>query len=94
MEDLFHAGGVPAVMNRIQNLLHGDCETVNGKTVAENIGGASPLNDSVIRPLERALYPEGGIAVLRGNLAPNGAVIKQTAASEHLLRHRGRAHRF
>ncbi len=94
MEDLFHAGGVPAVMNRIQDLLHVDCETVNGKTIGENVSGAVPLNDTVIRPRDRALYPEGGIAVLHGNLAPNGAVIKQTAASEHLLRHRGRAFVF
>jgi dihydroxy-acid dehydratase len=94
MEDLFHAGGVPAVMNRIQDLLHGDCETVNGKTIGENISGATPSNDTVIRPRDRALYPEGGIAVLHGNLAPNGAVIKQTAASPHLLRHRGRAFVF
>jgi L-arabonate dehydrase len=94
MEDLFHAGGVPAVMNRIQDLLHVDCETVNGKTVGENVRDAIPLNDTVIRPRDRALYPEGGIAVLHGNLAPNGAVIKQTAASEHLLRHRGRAFVF
>jgi L-arabonate dehydrase len=94
MEDLFHAGGVPAVMNRIQDLLHGDCETVNGQTIGENIRGAQALNDTVIRSRERALYPEGGIAVLLGNLAPNGAVIKQTAASEHLLRHRGRAYVF
>ena len=92
MEDLFHAGGVPAVMQRIQDLLHVDCETVNGKTIRENISGARSLNDAVIRPRDRALYPEGGIALLHGNLAPNGAVIKQTAASEHLLRHRGRAY--
>jgi L-arabonate dehydrase len=94
MEDLFHAGGVPAVMNRIQDLLHGDCETVNGKTIGENISGARSLNDNVIRPRDRALYPEGGIAILHGNLAPNGAVIKQTAASPHLLRHRGPAYVF
>jgi L-arabonate dehydrase len=94
MEDLFHAGGVPAVMNRIQDLLQGDCETVNGKTIGQNISGALALNDTVIRPLDRALYPEGGIAILHGNLAPNGAVIKQTAASEHLMRHRGRAFVF
>jgi L-arabonate dehydrase len=94
MEDLFHAGGVPAVMNRIQDLLDSDCETVNGKTIGENIGGAKPLNDTVIRPRDRALYAEGGIAVLHGNLAPNGAVIKQSAASGHLLRHRGRAYVF
>ncbi len=94
MEDLFHAGGVPAVMNRIQDLLHGDCETVNGKTIGENIRGVQALNDTVIRTRDRALYPEGGIAVLHGNLAPNGAVIKQSAASEQLLRHRGRAFVF
>ena len=94
MEDLFHAGGVPAVMNRIQDLLHGECETVNGRTIGENIGGALPLNGDVIRPRDRPLYPEGGIAVLRGNLAPNGAVIKQTAASQDLLQHRGRAYVF
>ena len=94
MEDLFHAGGVPAVMNRIQDLLHGDCETVNGKTIGQNSSGAVPSNDTVIRPREGALHPEGGIALLRGNLAPNGAVIKQTAASKDLLSHRGRAYVF
>jgi dihydroxy-acid dehydratase len=81
-------------MHRIQRLLQLGCETVNGKTIGENIGGTAPLNENVIRPLDRALYPEGGIAVLRGNLAPDGAVIKQTAASPHLLRHRGRAFVF
>jgi dihydroxy-acid dehydratase len=94
MEDLFYAGGVPAVMNRIQDLLDGDCGTVNGKTIAENIGGAPSRNDAVIRPRDQPLYPEGGIAVLGGNLAPNGAVIKQSAASQHLLRHLGRAFVF
>ncbi len=94
MEDLFHAGGVPAVMNRIEDLLDGSCETVNGKTIGENIAAASPANDTVIRPRDRALNPEGGIAVLQGNLAPNGAVIKQTAASPDLLQHRGRAYVF
>jgi dihydroxy-acid dehydratase len=94
MEDLFHAGGVPAVMNRIQDLLHNGCETVNGKTIGDNIATAIPANETVIRPRDRALNPEGGIAVLQGNLAPNGAVIKQTAASQDLLRHRGRAYVF
>jgi L-arabonate dehydrase len=94
MEDLFNAGGVPAVMNQIQDLLHGDCETVNGKTIAENIGTAHPLNDTVIRSRDRALSPEGGIAILHGNLAPNGAVIKQTTASPDLMQHRGRAFVF
>jgi len=94
MEDLFHAGGVPAVMNRIQDLLHLDCETVNGKSIGENISGAESRNDAVILPRDRPLYPEGGIAILQGNLAPNGAVIKPSAASSHLLRHRGRAFVF
>jgi L-arabonate dehydrase len=94
MEDLFHAGGIPAVMNRIQDLLDGDCETVNGKTIAQNISSAHPLNDTVIRSREGALSPEGGIAVLYGNLAPNGAVIKHTTASPGLMQHRGRAFVF
>jgi L-arabonate dehydrase len=91
MEDLFYAGGVPAVMNRILDLLDGDCSTVNGRSISENISGAEPRNNTVIRPRDQPLYHEGGIAVLYGNLAPNGAVIKQSAASKHLLQHRGRA---
>jgi L-arabonate dehydrase len=94
MEDLFNAGGVPAVMNRIQDLLHNSCATVNGKTIGDNIATAIPANETVIRLRDRALNPEGGIAVLQGNLAPNGAVIKQTAASPDLLRHRGQAYVF
>ena len=94
MEDLFHAGGLPAVMSRIRDLLHTDCMTVNGKTIGENIGSARSLNDAVIRTREQPLSAEGGIAVLYGNLAPDGAVIKQTAASPHLLKHRGRAYVF
>src|SRR5579864_6330195 len=72
MEDLFHAGGVPAVMGRITDLLHTGCLTVNGKTIGDNFGQV--LNDAVIRSREQALSPEGGIAVLYGNLAPDGAV--------------------
>jgi L-arabonate dehydrase len=94
MEDLFNAGGIPAVMHRIKDLLHEDCGTVNGKSIGENIHSAAPRNDRVIRTRDQPLYPEGGIAILRGNLAPRGAVIKQSAASPHLLRHRGRAHVF
>jgi dihydroxy-acid dehydratase len=91
MEDLFNAGGVPAVMNRVADLLHGECLTVNGKAIGENIAAAAAQNDSVIRPRVTPLDAEGGIAILYGNLAPDGAVIKQTAASPHLLEHRGRA---
>jgi dihydroxy-acid dehydratase len=90
MEDFFHAGGVPAVMNRIANLLHGGCVTVNGKTIGQNIEQTRSLDDSVIRQVSA----EGGIAVLYGNLAPDGAVIKVTAATPELLQHRGRAYVF
>ncbi|MGZ7041904.1 MAG: dihydroxy-acid dehydratase domain-containing protein, partial [Thermoanaerobaculia bacterium] len=90
MEDLFHAGGVPAVMNRIAGLLDGGCVTVNGKTIGENIERTKSQDDRVIRQIS----PEGGIAMLHGNLAPSGAVIKVTAASAELLRHRGRAYVF
>jgi L-arabonate dehydrase len=91
MEDLFNAGGVPAVMNRVADLLDVECLTANGKTIGENIARAAGQNDSVIRPRATPLAAEGGIAILHGNLAPDGAVIKQTAASPHLLTHRGRA---
>ena len=91
MEDLFNAGGVPAVMNRIANLLDGSCVTANGKTIGENIANANAFGDSVIRQRANPLSSEGGIAILYGNLAPDGAVIKQTAASLDLLTHRGRA---
>jgi dihydroxy-acid dehydratase len=94
MEDLFHAGGVPAVMHRIQDLLNPDCLTVNGRSVGENIRAAGSSNDAVIRPRDQPLHAKGGIAVLYGNLAPRGAVIKQTAASPHLMQHRGRAFVF
>jgi dihydroxy-acid dehydratase len=92
MEDLFHAGGIPAVMSRIADLLHTECLTVTGKGLGDNF--KPPVNDAVIRRRDEALYAEGGIAVLYGNLAPDGAVIKQTAASPDLLTHRGRAYVF
>ncbi|MBL8228091.1 MAG: dihydroxy-acid dehydratase [Bryobacterales bacterium] len=94
MEEFFAAGGVPAVMMRIRDLLHGDCVTANGRTIAGNLEGTACWNDDVIRPVDRALSAEGGTAILRGNLCPDGAVIKQTAASAHLLKHRGRAYVF
>jgi len=90
MEDLFHAGGVPAVMNRIAGLLRGDCVTVNGKSIGDNVARTVSQDDKVIRQLSA----EGGIAILYGNLAPDGAVIKVTAASAELLKHRGRAYVF
>jgi dihydroxy-acid dehydratase len=94
MEDFFHAGGLPALMSRIAGLLHVDCLTVNGKTIGENIDRAQSVNDTVIRRREEALSAEGGIAVLYGNLAPEGAVIKRIAASAELMTHRGPAYVF
>lgn len=94
MEDLFHAGGVPAVMNRITDLLHTDCITVNGRSIGANISDAETRDDAVIRARDNPLFAEGGIAILHGNLSPDGAVIKQTAASPELMQHRGRAHVF
>ncbi len=94
MEDMFEAGGVPVVMNEILPLLHGDAITANGKTVRENVEGAQCWNREVIRTASNALSPEGGTVILKGNLAPRGAVIKQTAASPHLLQHRGPAYVF
>jgi L-arabonate dehydrase len=91
MEDFCYAGGLPAVMREIEHLLHRDALTVNGHPIGENIANARCWNREVIRPLAEPFKPAAGIAVLRGNLAPDGAVIKPSAASEHLLKHRGRA---
>jgi L-arabonate dehydrase len=92
MEDFFYAGGVPAVMRQIERFLHTDATTVDGRTVAENLERAEWWNTDVIRPFDTPLKPAGsGTAVLRGNLCPGGAVVKQSAASPELLRHRGRA---
>jgi L-arabonate dehydrase len=91
MEDFFYAGGLPALMREIAGHLHLDAATVNGKSIGENIADALCWNRDVIRPLSEPFKPEAGIAVLRGNLAPDGAVIKPSAASPQLLRHRGRA---
>jgi dihydroxy-acid dehydratase len=92
MEDLCYAGGLPAVMRELGGLLHGGAITVTGATVAENVADAPCWNREVIHSLDAPFQPAGtGTAVLRGNLAPDGAVIKQSAASPHLLKHRGRA---
>lgn len=91
MEDFYYAGGVPALLSRIREHLHLSCMTVNGTTLGENIEGAEVYNDKVVRPLDRPLWAGGGLAVLRGNLAPRGAVIKPAAAEPHLLQHRGPA---
>ena len=91
MEDFFYAGGLPAVMKALEPLLDGSAPTVSGKTLAENLRGVEPGKPEVIRPLDRPLASEGGTAILYGSLAPDGAVIKQSAASARLLQHRGRA---
>jgi len=91
MEDFFYAGGLPAVMKELLPLLHGDALTVTGRSLAENVRPARVRNRDVIVPLDRPLGREGGTVILYGNLCPDGAVLKQTAASPHLLRHRGRA---
>jgi dihydroxy-acid dehydratase len=91
MEDLFEAGGVPAVLKELAPLLHLDCLTVTGRTLGEEVESARVRRREVIRSLAEPLAAEGGTAVLWGNLCPRGAVIKQSAASPHLLRHRGRA---
>jgi len=94
MEDFFYAGGLPAVMKEILHLLDGDALTVTGKTIRENVERAQCHRREVIRTAAEPLNPEGGTVVLYGNLAPDGAVLKQTAASARLLRHRGRAYVF
>jgi len=93
MEEFFYAGGLPVVLKRLAEAgqLHKDSLTVSGNTIWEEVQGAQNHNDDVIRPADRPLTSQGGIAVLRGNLAPAGAVLKPSAASEHLLVHRGRA---
>ena len=91
MEDFYYAGGLPAVMKELLPLLDSSALTVSGKTIGEDLSQARCVNSDVIRPLEKPLHGEGGTAILYGNLAPDGAVIKQTAASPHLLKHRGKA---
>lgn len=93
MEDFFNAGGMQAVLRRLLDAgrLHGDCLTVNGRTIAENNGAIRVLNEEVIRPMTHPLTEDGGIVVLRGNLAPNGAIMKPSAATASLMTHRGAA---
>jgi L-arabonate dehydrase len=93
MEDFYYAGGLPVVLKMLldHGLLHSDALTVNGRTQAENIAGAENYNTEVIMPFDAPLRANGGIAVLRGNLAPRGAIIKPSAATPALMQHRGRA---
>jgi dihydroxy-acid dehydratase len=91
MEDFYYAGGLRALLKEISELLHTDCVTVTGRTLGENIEAASLINAEVIRPMSNPVSAKGGTAILYGNLAPNGAVIKPTAALPRLLEHSGRA---
>ena len=91
MEDFFYAGGLPAMMNVMRQHLQLDAMSVNGRTLGQNIEGAEVFNSDVIRPLDKPIYAEGALAVLRGNIAPGGVVIKPSACAPHLLQHTGRA---
>jgi len=91
MEDFYYAGGLPVVIKDLLDKLHGDALTVTGHSIAHNVADAENFNAEVIFPLAAPFKEQGGIAVLRGNLAPRGAIIKPSAATPALLQHRGRA---
>ncbi|MFD1625425.1 L-arabinonate dehydratase [Azospirillum griseum] len=91
MEDFFYAGGLPALMTRLRDHLHLDCRTVSGHTLGEDIADAKVHNDDVIRPIDNPIYAEGALAVLTGNLAPTGCVIKPSACDPRFLKHSGPA---
>jgi dihydroxy-acid dehydratase len=96
LQDLHHAGGIPALMAELsrKKMIHVDTLTVTGSTLGENIRGKKSLDPEVIRPLEHPYHATGGLAVLFGNLAPEGAVVKRSAVDESMLRHRGPARVF
>lgn len=91
MEDFYYAGGLPVVIRELERHIHKKALTVNGRTIWENCRGATNYNEDVITPIARPFKPQGGIAVLRGNLAPTGAVLKPSAATPKLMRHKARA---
>lgn len=91
MEDFYYAGGLLGLLSRLKEFLHLDAMTVNGKTLGENLEGAAVCNDDVIRPLDNPIYKEGALAILKGNIAPNGCVIKPSACDPRLLKHTGPA---
>src|SRR6185436_460742 len=91
MEDFFYAGGLRAVLKRLAGHLHADAITVTGRPIVETSKDAAIHDDDIIRPLDRPIYAEGATAVLRGNLAPNGCVMKPSAADKRFLKHRGPA---
>jgi dihydroxy-acid dehydratase len=96
IQDLHRAGGIPALMNQLSRggLIHQDALTVTGKSIGEDIRGKKILDPEVIRSMERPYHPTGGLAVLFGNLAPDGAVVKQSAVDEVMLKHKGPARVF
>ncbi len=91
MEDFFYAGGLPVVMKELEEILHSDIITANGKTFKDNYAKAKCYDDNIIKTLDKPLKQDAGIAVLKGNLCENGAVIKPSAATPKLMKHRGRA---
>ncbi|MFZ0282661.1 MAG: IlvD/Edd family dehydratase [Bacteroidales bacterium] len=91
MEDFYYAGGLPVIIDQLKDIIHSDALTVNGKAIGENCKGAVCYNHDVIAPIDKPLKVKAGIAVLKGNLCENGAVIKPSATSGKLLKHRGRA---
>ena len=91
MEDLFYAGGLPAVMKELDHSLHGNCPTVNGKTLKDNYQTAECYNRQVIATMGQPFGPYSGVAIVKGNLCESGAVIKPSAASPHLMKHTGKA---
>jgi dihydroxy-acid dehydratase len=96
IQDLNRAGGISAVLNALSaaGLIHAKCLTVTGKTIAENIAGVFTRDPEVIRPLDHPYHPQGGLAVLYGNLAPEGCVVKQSAVLDEMLHHEGPARVF
>lgn len=91
MEDFYYAGGLLGMLKNIEQHLHLDCNTVNGKSIGENIADAQVYNDDVIRPLSKPIYPSGALVVLKGNLAPDGCVMKVSAMNTKFLKHTGPA---
>ena len=91
MEDLGNAGGLPALIKELKPFVHFDALTVTGKTVGENVAKAKVINAEVIRPLDNPVHKEGGIAILKGNLAPQGSVVKMAAVSPKMMKHQGPA---
>ncbi|MEK6783797.1 MAG: IlvD/Edd family dehydratase [Bacteroidota bacterium] len=91
MEDLYYAGGLPAALKELDRFLHTDCLTVNGKTMKENYDSAECYNREIIATVDKPFNPLSGVAILNGNLCENGAVMKPSAASSHLMKHTGKA---